>query len=122
MQEGNPSTDPEDYYGDPRGWILPLGGELGYKGYALGLLVEFLSGTLAGELITEVQDAVNNVCFIVIDISAFLPVERFRELSGEMVSYMKSATSAPGFPQGVNLPPSCPLSRVGFLQMGFLFD
>lgn len=94
--EGHPSTDPEDYYGEPRGWILPLGGELGYKGFALGLLVELLSGTMAGETVSEIQEAVNNVCFITIDISAFLPVERFRELSGGMVSYMKSTPPAPG--------------------------
>lgn len=94
--EGNRSTDPEDYYGEPRGWISPLGGDLGYKGYALGLLVELLSGTLAGEAITETQEAINNVCFIAVDISAFLPVERFRELSGEMASYMKSTPLAPG--------------------------
>ena len=94
--EGNQSADPKDYYGDPRGWILPLGSDLGYKGYALGLLVELLSGTLAGEDITETQEAINNVCFITIDIGAFLPVERFRELSGGMVSYMKETPLAPG--------------------------
>ena len=92
----NHSVDTRDYYGDPRDWILPLGGDLGYKGFALGLLVELLSGTLAGEDITETQEAINNVCFIAVDVSAFLPVERFRELSGAMVSYMKSAPIAPG--------------------------
>ena len=88
----NHSVDTRDYYGDFRDWILPLGGDLGYK----GLLVELRSETLAGEDITETQEAINNVCFIAIDVSAFLPVERFRELSGAMVLYVKSGPIAPG--------------------------
>jgi uncharacterized oxidoreductase len=95
---GRPSVDPEDFYSTPRGWLLPLGGSFGYKGFALGLLVEILSGTLAGDLVTEYKrDGNNGACFIVVDISAFIPLERFRELIGEMVAYMKSAPPAPGF-------------------------
>ena len=94
---GNPTADPNVFYGKPRGWILPLGGILGYKGFALGLLVEILAGTLAGDLITDDKHNGNQgVCFIVIDISAFIPVDRFRGLIGEMIAYMKSAPPAPG--------------------------
>ena len=95
---GNPSTDPGELFGNPRGWILPIGGNVGYKGFALLLLAEILGGTLAGHAITDdIPDGTNGVCFIVMDISAFLPTERFRELMGEMVAYMKSAPPAPGF-------------------------
>jgi uncharacterized oxidoreductase len=95
---GNPTIDPGVLYGSPRGWILPLGGAFGYKGFALGLLVEILSGTLIGDRITaEKHDGSNGVCFIVIDISAFLPVDQFRELMGDLIAYMKSAPPAPGF-------------------------
>jgi LDH2 family malate/lactate/ureidoglycolate dehydrogenase len=46
---GVPSDDPAVLFTDPPGSILPLGGmDLGYKGYALGILVEALTASLAG--------------------------------------------------------------------------
>jgi uncharacterized oxidoreductase len=106
---GNPSTDPRAYYGNwdtspqarygsDRGWILSLGGDLGYKGYALSLMVEILSGALSGELYNmDVLDGGQGVCCVVIDISAFMPLDRFRKLVGELIAYVKSAPVAPGF-------------------------
>ena len=41
-KDGNPSTDPKDAY---EGAILPLEG---HKGFALGLLIELLAGSLIG--------------------------------------------------------------------------
>ena len=47
--EGRPSDDSSVLYTDPPGSILPLGGtDLGYKGYALGVLVEALTAALTG--------------------------------------------------------------------------
>jgi LDH2 family malate/lactate/ureidoglycolate dehydrogenase len=47
--QGNPSDNPADVFDEPPGSILPLGGaDLGYKGFALGLLVEALTSALAG--------------------------------------------------------------------------
>lgn len=47
--QGNPSDDPNDIFTDPPGSILPLGGtDLGYKGFALGLLLEALTAALGG--------------------------------------------------------------------------
>ena len=46
---GQPSDDPAVVFADPPGAILPAGGlDHGHKGYALGLLVETLTGGLAG--------------------------------------------------------------------------
>lgn len=46
---GEISDDPEDYFAEPPGSILPLG-ELafGHKGFALGLMVEALTSALSG--------------------------------------------------------------------------
>ncbi|WP_110668027.1 Ldh family oxidoreductase [Salinicola halophilus] len=46
---GEASADPEDYFAEPPGSILPLG-ELafGHKGFALGLMVEALTSALSG--------------------------------------------------------------------------
>lgn len=46
---GKPSDDPAVLFTDPPGTILPLGGaDVGHKGYAIALLVEALTGALAG--------------------------------------------------------------------------
>ena len=47
--EGNPTDDSSALASDPPGTVLPLGGmDLGYKGFALGLMVEALTSALAG--------------------------------------------------------------------------
>lgn len=46
---GDVSDDPEDYFADPPGSILPLGEmAFGHKGFALGLMVETLTSALSG--------------------------------------------------------------------------
>jgi uncharacterized oxidoreductase len=47
--QGRPTTDPTILYEEPRGTLQPLGGEYGYKGSALGMLVEVMATLLAGE-------------------------------------------------------------------------
>jgi hydroxycarboxylate dehydrogenase B len=95
---GRPTTDPEVLWSDPVGWILPMGGSVGYKGFALLLLAEILGGALAGREISAIeQDGINGVCFVVIDVSAFGPVDQFKRAVDEMVRYVKSTTPAPGF-------------------------
>ncbi len=47
--EGNATRDPNAFFTEPGGTLLPLGGvEAGHKGYALGLLVEALTSALCG--------------------------------------------------------------------------
>jgi LDH2 family malate/lactate/ureidoglycolate dehydrogenase len=47
--QGEPTDDPAVMFTDPPGALLPVGGmDHGHKGYALGLLVEALTGGLAG--------------------------------------------------------------------------
>ena len=47
--DGEPSNDPAVLFAEPRGTILPTGGvDAGHKGYALALIVEMLTGGLAG--------------------------------------------------------------------------
>ncbi|REJ89625.1 MAG: Ldh family oxidoreductase [Planctomycetota bacterium] len=43
--DGNPTNDPNVFYGPPQGAILPLGG---HKGYGLGLVADLLAGALSG--------------------------------------------------------------------------
>jgi L-lactate dehydrogenase len=47
--EGRPTNDPNAFFTDPGGTLMPLGGEAaGHKGSALGLMVEALTSALAG--------------------------------------------------------------------------
>lgn len=47
--EGAATDDPKVLFSEPRGTILPAGGiDAGHKGYALALIVEMLTGGLAG--------------------------------------------------------------------------
>lgn len=86
---GQPSTDAGDFYGPPRGAILPFGGELGYRGFALGLLVETLGGLIAGT--SSVQPLPGNgLCLIVINVEAFVPSATFVGLTQELRGYVKS--------------------------------
>jgi uncharacterized oxidoreductase len=43
--EGQPTTDPKVFYGDPPGAILSIAA---HKGYGLGIITEMLAGALAG--------------------------------------------------------------------------
>lgn len=95
--DGNPTNDPNDFYGPPRGGILPLGAGAAHKGFALSLLVEILGSALAGVSSKDTNVFGNGVCFILIDPASFCPLDRFRTLMDETVAYMKSSPPAPGF-------------------------
>lgn len=95
--DGRPATDPDAFYGPQPGGILPLGGAAGHKGFALGLLVELLGSGLAGVSFRDPQAFGNGVCFVVLDPSAFCPLDEFRRLMDETVAYVKSSAPAPGF-------------------------
>lgn len=100
--DGRPTTNPADFYGPPMGAILPFGGELGYRGYALSLLVEILSGALAGYQATLERPG-NGLALILVNPDAFLPPARFAQLIEELKRYMRSSPPAKGV-QEVLLP------------------
>ncbi len=95
--DGDPTTDAKDFYGPPRGGILPLGGAAGHKGFALGLLVEILSGVLNGVATTDPEAVGNGCCFVAVDPAAFCPEEVFLSEVSRTIDYMKSSAPAPGF-------------------------
>jgi L-lactate dehydrogenase len=47
--DGKPTSDPEAFFAEPGGSLLPLGGmDAGHKGFALALMVEALTAALGG--------------------------------------------------------------------------
>ena len=94
--DGNPTRDPADFYGPPRGTILPFGGAMGYKGFGLGLLTMVLGEAMAGEDITDEYHYLNGLALIAIDPAAFGDIEEFRKRMDAMAAYMKDTPPAPG--------------------------
>ncbi len=96
--EGNPTTDPAAFYGPPAGALLPLGGIVGHKGFALGIVAELLAGALSGAGCTgkERERAGNGIYFQAINIEALLPYDEFIETVQEQIAWVKSARPQPG--------------------------
>jgi uncharacterized oxidoreductase len=96
--EGRPTTDPNVLYQDPRGAILPLGELAGHKGFGLAMVVEILSGILTrgGFAGQRSQRFSNSTCIVVIDISAFVEPSAFHTEIDALLTYVKSAPTAPG--------------------------
>lgn len=97
---GRPTDDPNDLYGDPRGGILPFGGDSGYKGYGLNLVTDLLAGALSGAGCTGNADArFGNAAFLlVVAVEHFVETESFcREVEG-FSAFLKA--SPPASPAG----------------------
>ena len=96
-KDGNPTTDPEDYYRG--GAILPLGADQGHKGYGLSFVVEVLSGILTGlGFGIDPQARHNDGCFIaVFNVEAFRPLAEFKKQVREFAEFVKDCQPAKGF-------------------------
>jgi uncharacterized oxidoreductase len=102
---GRPTCNPHDFYADPPGSILPLGGSAGHKGFGLALMVEILAGALSGGgcCREEVVPARDGVLLIALDVDKFAGREAFDHHVQELVAYIKSCPPAPGY-SGVYVP------------------
>jgi L-lactate dehydrogenase len=96
--DGTPTRDPNAFWADPPGSLLPLGGtEAGHKGFALGLLMEALTSGLAG-----VGRAVAptgwgaSVLAMVIDPAKFGGTAAFLAETGWMADAVRSNPPRPG--------------------------
>jgi LDH2 family malate/lactate/ureidoglycolate dehydrogenase len=96
-QLGQATTDPEDFF-RLTGSLLPLGGDVGHKGYGLGLAVDVLAGILgrAGHSRAQIPPYNNGLFAIVIDVSRFLPLEEFTAEVRGLMAYIKSCPPSTG--------------------------
>ena len=97
--DGRPITDPEQFYGPPRGALLPFGGDSAHKGFALSILVEVLSGALGGAGYSRDGQTRrgNDVFMMAIDIAAFIAPEEFKSDTAAFADWLKSSTLMDGF-------------------------
>ena len=95
--EGRPTTDPSAL--SQGGALLPLGGDVGFKGYALASMVEILSALLTGlGFGVEPTGRHNDGCFIaVFNVAAFRDLETFKREVTEFAHYLVDTPPAEGF-------------------------
>ncbi len=97
--EGNRTTDPVAALA---GVILPMAE---HKGYAIGMMMDVLSGVLSGSgILTEVHSPYktdkpsrSGHFFLALDIQAFGPLATFEASMEQMIAEVKAVPLAPGF-------------------------
>ncbi|MEO6004626.1 MAG: Ldh family oxidoreductase [Opitutus sp.] len=102
---GEPTTDPSVVFQPPTGALLPIGGmDHGHKGYALGLLVEALTGGLAGHGRADPSEGWTATVFLqVIDPALFGGESEFRRQTTHVAEACRATQPRPGF-EHVRLP------------------
>jgi LDH2 family malate/lactate/ureidoglycolate dehydrogenase len=95
--DGEPTTDPS-VLGNG-GALLPLGGDVGFKGYALSAMVEIMSALLTGlGFGVEPTGRHNDGCFIAcFKVEAFRDLATFKQEVADFGAYLKSTPPASGF-------------------------
>jgi len=92
---GRPGTDPEVFYGDPPGSVLPAAE---HKGYGLSLAVEILGGILSGTGAAGPGPGLfaNGTLMICLEVERFLPLAEFHAQVQTFLDWVRSAPLAPG--------------------------
>ena len=95
---GNATADPAALVNEPKGALLPLGGlDAGYKGFGLALVVEALTGGLAGLGRADPPEGWGGTVFVqVIDPEAFGGLTEFRRQMDHIVRAAHASTPRPG--------------------------
>lgn len=95
---GEPTTNPADLYGPPRGALRPVGE---HKGYGLAMIVDLLAGGLSGAGVCSRDDAPSGggsdgVFMIAVRVASFCPTARLAELANDLIEHVTSCPAAPG--------------------------
>jgi L-lactate dehydrogenase len=98
--QGNATRDPAVLFNEPKGTLLPLGGlEAGHKGFALALLIEALTGGLAGHGRSDAAEGWGATVFVQVhNPAAFGGLAEFTRQSDWLVNACHAATPRPGGP------------------------
>ena len=99
--DGQSTTDPKTFFTNPQqSALLPLGGmQSGYKGFALGLLVDVLAGALGGAGCStgaEIEREGNGIFLLVVDPSHFGSLPAFNTAVDGLIGGIKDCRRAPG--------------------------
>jgi LDH2 family malate/lactate/ureidoglycolate dehydrogenase len=108
--DGAPTDDPNVLFTEPAGAIRPFGGDhLGYKGFALGLVIEAFTAGLSGFGRSGTTVGLSNAVFVLVaDSSAFGGAETLRREMSFLAGQCKAAGRSPG---DVRMPGESALGR-----------
>jgi LDH2 family malate/lactate/ureidoglycolate dehydrogenase len=97
-KDGNPTTDPDAYFSG--GSVLPMGGIVAHKGYALSFMIEAMADVLSG---MEFKDdstrpwPIIDGCFMALfNVEAFRPLIDFKRDLRNFIDWVKSSAPAQG--------------------------
>ena len=92
--DGELVTDPEEYYANPPGALLPFGG---HKGYALSVFADILAGALSGAGCSKGDPRVANAMLAVfLDPKAFAGEEFYSQETEALVQRVKDCPTMQG--------------------------
>jgi hydroxycarboxylate dehydrogenase B len=91
-KDGNPSTDPNDFY--KGGMLLPAAG---HKGYSLALVADILGGLLAGNELVGRDWNLTGTFMLAVNVEAFRPLAAFTAAVDGRLDEVKAVKPAPGF-------------------------
>ena len=93
--EGNPTTDPNKFYGPPEGALLSFAR---HKGFALGLAGDILAGALSGAGCSrpDTQRVGNSFMLTLVDVDRMRGADPFEDDVRGLLEYVKSSRLAPG--------------------------
>jgi LDH2 family malate/lactate/ureidoglycolate dehydrogenase len=115
--EGTPTRDPEAFFADPGGSLLPLGGiEAGHKGFGLALMIEALTAALGGFGRADAPTGWGAaVLVLAIDPARFAGLDAFTRETGWMADAVHANPPVPG-----GAAPRLPGERALALRAGHL--
>lgn len=95
---GTPSTNPGDYYAEPGGCIVSLGGPLAHKGFGLGVMVDLFAGVLSGSGVArnDLPRGANGVWMTLVDAHQLLSAEEYDQWLETYHGHIKSAQRIDG--------------------------
>ena len=95
---GNFTTSPKDFYVEPKGSILPLGGIASHKGFALSMAIDILAGALSNAGCTSNINKRhgNALTLIFIKISSFNKLKDFKKNVNSLCNHVKKSRLAKG--------------------------
>jgi LDH2 family malate/lactate/ureidoglycolate dehydrogenase len=110
--DGEPTDDPGALYTKPPGTLLPMGGlDHGHKGYAFALLVEALTGALAGHGRADPGEGWGATVFLqVMNPACFGGADEFRRQAEHVAATCRATPPRVGF-ERVRLPGESGLRR-----------
>jgi uncharacterized oxidoreductase len=95
---GAPSINPADFYNEPFGAILPLGGSMGHKGFGLAVMIDILCGILSGSGVArkDLPRGANGVWLHLIQIERLLPMTSYNAWMATYVDHLKQSRRQSG--------------------------